>query len=69
LKLPQDLRLIGYDDLPSSGLLDPPLSSVRQDAEQMGALALDLAVEALDHPGQAPREIILQPQLMVRQTA
>jgi DNA-binding LacI/PurR family transcriptional regulator len=42
---------------------------VRQDAEQMGALALDLAVEALDHPGQAPREIILQPQLMVRQTA
>ena len=69
LKLPDDLRLIGYDDLASSGLLDPPLTSVRQDAEQMGALALDLAVAALDHPQDPPREIILQPELIVRQTA
>jgi len=69
LAIPGDLKVIGYDDLQGSQLLSPPLTTVRQPVEQMGAEALELAVQALD--GLLPRErhIMHQPTLVVRGTA
>jgi DNA-binding LacI/PurR family transcriptional regulator len=69
LRIGQDLKLIGYDDLEASRLLDPPLSSVKQPAETLGAEALDLALEALDQPLKASYEIFHKAELIVRASA
>jgi len=69
LRIGKDLKLVGYDDLQASRLLDPPLSSVQQPAEILGAEALDLVLEALDHPARPPREIFHKPELRVRASA
>jgi DNA-binding LacI/PurR family transcriptional regulator len=69
IRIGPDLKLVGYDDLETSRLLDPPLSSVQQPAESLGAEALDLVLEALDHPDQEPREIFHKPELLVRRSA
>lgn len=68
-RIPQDLKLVGYDDLQASRLLDPPLSSVHQNAGELGAAALDLACEALDHPGREPKALVFDAHLEVRASA
>jgi LacI family transcriptional regulator len=65
LRIPDDLAIIGYDNLEIGSLVDPPLSTVSQPIEQLGrdsfALALDLLKDFRD-----PATIIHQPELMIR---
>lgn len=40
--MPEDIQIIGYDDIPQSGLLFPPLSTIKQPAYDMGKEAAKL---------------------------
>jgi len=66
-KIPQDLKIIGYDDIPSASLVSPALSTIGQPIEVMGLEALRMAVEALKNPEPFQR-IILQPQPVLRES-
>ena len=68
LRIPQDLKLIGYDDLLESRFLDPPLSSVSQPTAQLGAEAFDLAIYAIKNPGQGEKHLFHKPKLVLRKT-
>lgn len=46
-KVPQDIQIIGYDDIPQSRLLFPPLSTVRQPAYEMGKEAANLLLHMI----------------------
>lgn len=48
LKVPEDMALMGFDDIPASRLLTPPLSTVTQFQEQMGRRAAQLLFERLE---------------------
>lgn len=41
IRIPDDVSVLGFDDLPYAAYLDPPLSTVRQDGRQMGRLAAE----------------------------
>ena len=47
LRVPEDVSLVGFDDLPFVSLLDPPLTTVRQPARRMGARAVEMLFDAL----------------------
>ncbi|MBN2448579.1 MAG: GntR family transcriptional regulator [Phycisphaerae bacterium] len=47
LNIPRDLSVVGYDDPPSAPLLDPPLTTIRQPLNEMGARAYDLVRTAV----------------------
>lgn len=64
LRVPQDLSLVGYNDIPVISRLPVPLTSVRVPFEQIAATALDLLAEAL--AGQPPRAIVTAPTLIPR---
>lgn len=64
LRLPQDLSVIGFDDLPWSEFLDPPLTTIRQPAREMGRAAADLVVAMLR--GGAPEHVPMPAQLIER---
>ena len=52
LRIPDDMSIIGFDDLPHSSWIDPPLTTIRQPLAQMGSAAVDVIVRvrAGQHP-------------------
>ena len=48
-----DVAVTGFDDIPVAALAHPPLTTVRQDRERLGALAVATLVEMMDRPGDA----------------
>ena len=55
LRVPEDLSVIGFDNVPESALGDPPLTTVEQPIRQMGTDAVRLLLELLDDPSLPPR--------------
>lgn len=65
LRVPEDISIVGYDDLPDSRHFLPPLTTVRQDFAELGALAMRLIIEAIDGDEGTEHEMI-EPVLIVR---
>ncbi|SFI65167.1 DNA-binding transcriptional regulator, LacI/PurR family [Amycolatopsis sacchari] len=68
LEVPRDVSVVGYDDSHLARLSHIDLTSVRQDTPRQGRLAVQAVVARLEDPDAQPRELVLQPQLVVRGT-
>lgn len=66
LRIPDDLSIMGYDDSRLARIPHVQMTTVSQDARELARAAVDLALEQLQ--GEAPREIVVQPRLIVRET-
>ena len=64
-RVPADVSVIGFDDLPDARHFLPPLTTVRQDFTALGSLALRLLLAAIDGDDTAMHELIA-PELIVR---
>jgi len=65
--VPTDMAIIGYDDIEFAAAAAVPLSSVRQPAAAMGALAAELLLEETTHDRpHTHQQVVLQPKLVVR---
>jgi LacI family transcriptional regulator len=70
VRVPQDVALIGYDDIEFSSAAAVPLSSVRQPTYQLGKIATELLLDECDDPeGHAHQQIMFQPELVVRESS
>ncbi|MFE1881020.1 substrate-binding domain-containing protein, partial [Streptomyces diastatochromogenes] len=71
--VPDDLAIVGYDDIEFAAAAAVPLTSVRQPAVTMGALAAELLLEETEVEGGAGghehRRVVLQPELVVRRSS
>jgi LacI family transcriptional regulator, galactose operon repressor len=65
IRVPADIALIGYDDLPYTSELDPPLTTIRQPRRELGAAAVELLLAEAD-AGHEHRQIVFTPELVVR---
>ena len=67
LRVPNDMALVGYDDIDFARSAVVPLTSIRQPTGSIGATAIDLLVEAAeDLAGHVPRHVVFQPELVIR---
>lgn len=67
LRVPDDLSLIGHDDIPMAALLSPALTTVRQPMQELGSRAVAMLTEHLQRAVTAhPTILSLRPQLIVR---
>ncbi|HUO69464.1 MAG TPA: LacI family DNA-binding transcriptional regulator [Solirubrobacteraceae bacterium] len=66
LRCPEDLSIVGFNDMPFVARLRPPLTSVRVPQREIGTVAADMLLELLADGSGAPREILLEPTLVVR---
>ncbi|MFG1931556.1 LacI family DNA-binding transcriptional regulator [Mycobacterium sp. NPDC048908] len=64
IRVPEDVSLIGFDDIPEAAYLNPALSTVRQDFHTVGRRAIELLTAVLD--GVAATTPLLAPELVVR---
>ncbi len=66
LSCPDDVSIIGFNDMMFIDRLRPPLSSVRVPQREIGYAAADLLLEHLANGSMAPREVMLEPVLVAR---
>ncbi len=68
VRVPDDVAILGYDDIDFAASAAIPLSSVRQPREELGSVATHLLLAAIDDPAAAVRDIVLEPELVVRRS-
>lgn len=68
VRVPQDVAIVGYDDIEFAAAAAVPLTSVRQPAVVMGRMAAELLLEEADDGdgSHRHRSVVLQPELVVR---
>ena len=69
IRVPDDISLVGYDDIPFTRLLSVPLTTVRRPHYEMGATAAEMLTVALSGETPRPRHVIFQPELVIRASA
>jgi LacI family transcriptional regulator len=66
LRVPEDIAITGYDDMPFAAHTDPPLTTVRQPIQRMGAVAAETLIDLIAHPDEQPRRVVLASELVIR---
>jgi DNA-binding LacI/PurR family transcriptional regulator len=66
LQIPDDIALVGYDDIAPATLLHPPLTTIRTALQNFGRLSAQLLLDLIDRRVQPPQRIVIEPELVVR---
>ncbi len=69
LRVPQDVALAGFGDLPSSQLLTPPITSVVVDKHELGRKAAEMLVTRIESPSMRKRRAVMPVHLAVRESS
>lgn len=67
VRVPEDVSVVGFDDQPESGYFTPPLTTVRQDFEELGRRCMDLMLDGIED-GQSIGTTVVEPELVVRRS-
>jgi DNA-binding LacI/PurR family transcriptional regulator len=68
LKIPEDIAIVGFDDMYWAPSLNPPLTAVRQHGFEIGKRAMELLYQRIKDPLRLPVNLIIQTDLMVRRS-
>lgn len=68
LSVPEDVRVVGVDDIKYASSLSVPLTTARQPCAQIGAMAVELMLQRIANPALPPRELRLDFELVVRES-
>jgi len=68
LRIPEDVALVGFDDIPASAKTDPPLTTVRQPIIQMGSKAADLLIDIIESGTKMVQKVFVETELIVRES-
>ena len=67
IKVPEEVAIIGYDDIDFAASAIVPLSSIRQPASAIGSTAVELLIDEIENAGgHVHRQVTFQPELVVR---
>lgn len=66
LHIPNDVSVVGYNDIPSAAYFYPPITTIRQDTHQAGRRLVAKLMQMLD--GQCPESVTIKTELIVRET-
>lgn len=68
LSIPDDISIIGFDDIPQALIAYPKLTTVRQSLDQMGQVAVKVLLEQIENPERQSRRITLATQIQERES-
>ncbi len=66
LRIPEDISIVGHDDIPAATVLRPKLTTMTTFRHQLGNAAVELLFEEMEAGPTRPREVFFTPQLVVR---
>src|SRR5690606_20240701 len=67
VRVPEDVAVVGFDDEPGTAFYTPPLTTVRQDFDELGRRAVQAVADAL--AGGDPAQESIAPELVVRRSS
>ena len=67
-RVPEDVAVMGFDDLPAAQYSIPPLTTVRQPVYEKGQTAVDLLIDRIESPDADSSHTQLAPELVVRRS-
>jgi GntR family transcriptional regulator of arabinose operon len=68
IRVPDDLSLIGFDDIPPVSRLDPPLTTIAQNVHQLGEASAHLLIDTIEGRITEPQSIVIPTELVIRQS-
>ncbi len=68
VRIPEEVRIVGMDDVKYAGLLPVPLTTIHQDCAAIGMVAMATMLERLEHPELPVRDITVPTRLVVRKS-
>ncbi|WP_066190424.1 LacI family DNA-binding transcriptional regulator [Gracilibacillus timonensis] len=68
LRVPEDISVIGFDDIPVTGHIDPPLTTIRQNTEVIGKQAAIVLLDEINHLSKGRENHVIPVQLVKRGT-
>ncbi|HET6178881.1 MAG TPA: LacI family DNA-binding transcriptional regulator [Candidatus Sulfotelmatobacter sp.] len=68
LRVPQDISVMGFDDIQGAAFYTPSLTTVRQPLNRMGEVAAQTLLERIEGKKEDPAEIAIEPELVVRES-
>ena len=68
LRVPEDIAVIGFDDMPFAASTTPPLTTVRQPVYRTGAIAAETLIDLIEHANPQPRRILMPTEMVIRQS-
>ncbi len=69
LRVPDDVSVVGFDDIPEAAFFMPPLTTIRQDFNQLGDIGVRYLLERIQQPDAPPRQHVIYPKLVIRRSA
>jgi LacI family transcriptional regulator len=66
LRVPQDVSIVGYDDIPEAEFSDPPLTTIRQPMQEVGKAAARLLIQMVEDSQATPQQILFDTELVIR---
>lgn len=68
ISVPDQIALVGFDDMPFSATTRPPLTTVRQPIEEMGEVAVRMLIALVEGTPADPRQVVLPTRLVIRES-
>ncbi len=68
LRVPDDVSVVGFDDIPEAMYFKPPLTTIRQDFNAMGRQSVEYLVSLINRPDMPPHQRVLKPHLVIRRS-
>lgn len=68
LRVPQDISVMGFDDIPGAAFHTPSLTTVRQPLNRMGEVAAESLLDRIEGGKEYPAEIAIEPELVMRES-
>jgi LacI family transcriptional regulator len=67
-RIPEDISVIGFDDIPQASMVRPALTTIRQPLRNMGAVAAQMLLDMFKDPDTNPKRIELPTELVIRES-
>jgi DNA-binding LacI/PurR family transcriptional regulator len=68
LRVPNDVSVVGFDDIPGAAFHYPSLTTVRQPLQKMGEIAAEILIGRIEGERDWQREIAVQPEIVIRES-
>ena len=66
--VPKDISIAGFDDVSFASIIETPLTTVKQNIEEIARLAIGLLIKKIDRQKITHSRLLVQPELILRET-
>jgi DNA-binding LacI/PurR family transcriptional regulator len=68
LKVPEDISVIGFDDISLASLITPPLTTIHQPIDEISRAVVEMAIDMVENPPRERMDLVLPTELVVRKS-